>query len=248
MRKYGHRIIESLFKRRSKRPAVSAEFASRSKTDSDRSDIRMFEVGLSSEQSGDYEQSTGIAAQESEGERLIAVAKEHGLFIDKSRWDSFGERNQILSGESIVYLSDDCKTVIKLRSPFSKSVIKQMHAKDAIYEHIIHNILFPTTRYKFIGVTQDTVGVRIVLSQKYIPDIFTIPSQKDIDRYLIEGLGLTPENRYFYGNDYVAVTDVSAYSDNVLSDGERLYFIDPIIRFKKPAVEVLNYYNDMLLG
>lgn len=246
MANYGHRIIETLFKRRTERPAISAEFANRSKTDSDRSDIGVFEVGLSAEQYGNYEQSTGIAAQETEGERLIAIAKEHGFFIDKSRWDGFGERKRLPSGESIVYLSDDCKMVIKLRSPFSKSVIKQLHAEDAIYEHIIHNILFPATRYQFIGVTQDTVGVRIVLAQKYIADIFTIPSQEHIDRYLIEGLGLTPENRYFYGNDYVAVTDVSAYSDNVLSDGEKLYFIDPIIRFKKPALEVLNYYYKML--
>lgn len=243
---YGHRIIETLFKRRTERPAICAEFASKGEADSDRSNIGVFEAGLSFEQLGDYEQSTGIAAQEEEGERLIAVAKQQGLYIDKSQWNGFGERKRKPSGESIVYLSNDNKEVVKLRSPFSKSVIKQMHAKDAIYEHIIHNVLFPTTRYQFVGVTQDTVGVRFVLIQKYIADIFTIPSQEEIERYLIEGLGLTKESRYFYGNDYVAVTDVDAYSDNVLTDGEKLYFIDPIIRFKKPALEVLNYYYKML--
>lgn len=71
-------------------------------------------------------------------------------------------------------------------------------------------------------------------------------SQEEIDRYLMEGLGLKPENRYFYGNDYIAVTDVSSEGDNVLTDGTQLYFIDPIIMMKKPAIEVLNYYYEQL--
>ena len=84
------------------------------------------------------------------------------------------------------------------------------------------------------------------MSQKYISDIFTIPTQKEIDRYLIEGLGLKKVDRYFYGNDLVAVTDVFAEGDNVLADGGKLYFIDPIIKFKKPASEVLEYYYKKL--
>lgn len=246
MTNYGHRIIETLFKRRTERPAICAEFASRGEADSDRSDIGVFEAGVSIEQFGDYQQSTGIAAQEAEGARLIAIAKEQGLYIDRSQWNNFGERKRQSSGESIVYLSRDKNEVVKLRSPYSKSVIKQMHSKDAIYEHIIHNILFPSSRYQFVGVTQDVVGVRLVLKQKYIADIYTLPSQKEIEQYLIEGLGLSKENRYFYGNDFVAVTDVSEYGDNVLTDGEKLYFIDPIIKFKKPALEVLNYYYGLL--
>ena len=58
-----------------RRSAIRAEFASRSEADSDRSDIRVFEAGLSAEQYGDYEQSTGNAAQEKESNRLIAIAK-----------------------------------------------------------------------------------------------------------------------------------------------------------------------------
>ena len=100
------------------------------------------------------------------------------------------------------------------------------HAQDVIYEHLIHNILFPLIRYNFIGISE--------------------PSQKDIDDYLIYGLGLRLENKYFYANDYVAITDVSANGDNVLNDNGNLYFIDPIIKFKKPAVETLNYYYDKI--
>ena len=95
MTKNGHNFIRSIFRRRTERTPVCAELASRSEADSDRSDIRMFEVGLSAKQSGDYEQSTGdcartklseqclpeqstgIAAQEAESSRLIAIAKDN---------------------------------------------------------------------------------------------------------------------------------------------------------------------------
>ena len=246
MIKNGHTFIRSIFRRRAERTPVCAELASRSEADSDRSDIRMFEVGLSAKQSGDYEQSTGNAAQEAESSRLIAIAKDNGLFVEKSEWENLGDRKRLPSGESIVYLSPDGQEVIKLRNPFAKSAIKQMHASDAIYEHLIHNILFPNTRYRFKGISEDIGGVRIVLSQRYISDVFTIPTQDEIDRYLVEGLGFEKESRYFYGNALIAITDVFADGDNVLADGENLYFIDPIIKFKKPAPEVLEHYYKTL--
>jgi len=264
MIKNGHTFIWSFFRRRAKRSPVCAELASRSEADSDRSDIRMFEVGLSAKQYGNHEQgtgdcprtklsaqhlpeqSTGNAEQEAESNRLIAIAKNNGLFIGKSEWETLGDRKRLPSGESIVFLTPDEQEVIKLRNPFAKSAIKQMHATDAIYEHLIHNILFPNTRYRFMGISEDVGGVRIVLSQRYISDVFTIPTQEEIDRYLVEGLGLEKEGNYFYGNDMIAVTDVFADGDNVLADGERLYFIDPIIKFKKPATEVLEHYYKLL--
>lgn len=243
---YGKRIIDHLIKKRTKRPPVCAELESRSEADSDRSDIRMFEVGLSAEQYGDYEQGSGNAAQEEEGNRLIAIAKANGCFVPANQWAQFGDRKRLPSGESIVYLDEQRQTVVKVRNPFAKSAIKRMHAQDVIYEHLVHNILFPNTKYRFEGIGEDVDGVRIILSQPYISDQFIATSQETIDRYLTEGLGLQPENRYYYGNDYLAVTDVSAEGDNVLTDGTSLYFIDPIIMMKKPAVKVLEYYYGLL--
>ena len=44
----------------------------------------------------------------------------------------------------------------------------------------------------------------------------------------------------YYGNEYFSITDVGADGDNVLVDNNgHLYFIDPIIKFKKPAKDVL---------
>ena len=72
------------------------------------------------------------------------------------------------------------------------------------------------------------------------------PNQEAIDNYLMHGLGLELENRYYYANDYIAITDVSAEGDNVLFDGDTLYFIVPIIMFKQPAISVLKYYESLL--
>ena len=97
------------------------------------------------------------------------------------------------------------------------------------------------------GISQDIDGVRIVLSQNYLSKSFLVPSQKEIDHYLVCELNLVRENNYFYGNDYVSITDVSAQGDNVLSNGKQLFFIDPIIKFNRPAIEVLDYYYSLLI-
>ncbi len=108
-------------------------------------------------------------------------------------------------------------------------------------------MIFPNTQYTFKGITQDLLEIRIIYSQPYISQNFAPPTQKQIDKYLIESIGFTKEDVYFYGNDYIAITDVSEDSDNVLIDNKgKMYFIDPIIRFKKPIPEVIDYYYQFL--
>ena len=161
---YGRKVIHALFKRRSKCPPICAELESRSAANCDRSDIGMFEAGLSAKQHGDNQQSARLDAQEVSSQ-FIEIAKQYDLYI---------------------------------------------------------------------------------LSQPYISNQFLIPEDSFIDRYLTEGLGLKKENRYFYGNESLSVTDVSSMGDNVLYDGKKLYFIDPIIRLKRPAKEILDEYYAIL--
>ena len=243
--KYGRKVIDALFKRWAKRTPVCARLATQREADCDRSHIRVFEAGLSSQRSGNHQQSTRDT-QEEVGKELIAVAKQQGLYISKNEWVAFGERKRVPSGESIVFFDNQQGQVIKVRDPFAKVAIKQIHPEDVIYEHLVHNLLFPDTRYQFIGISEDVDGVRIVLSQSYISKQFLLPDKNLIDKYLTEGLGLRKEKGYFYGNDYLAVTDVAPTGDNVLFDGKKLYFIDPIICLKKPAKEILNHYYTLL--
>lgn len=246
MADYGKKFIQRLFEKWTKSDRIRYEFERRVQADSDRRDIGVFEAGLPAQRHGDHIQSARDAAS-AESLRLIDIAKAHGLYIPKSDWEKFGDRKRLPSGESIVYLSSDAKTITKIRNPFAKAAIKNLCPQDIIFEHLIHNIFFPNTRYSFVGITDDIDGVRIILSQPYIPLKFISPSQKQIDRYLIEFLGLSKENSYFYGNDYISITDVSADGDNVLVESNgQLFFIDPIIRLKKPAREVLEYYYTKL--
>lgn len=246
MLKYGREIIKYLFKKWTAGDRLCHEYLPRVQADSHRSDIRVFEARLSAQRYGDNVQGTSDLAEEI-CMCLIATAKENNLFVPKERWDDFGDRKRLPSGESIVYYDADNKIVTKIKNPFAKASIKNIRPCDIILEHIVHNILFPNTQYTFKGITQDLLEIRIIYSQPYISQNFAPPTQKQIDKYLIESIGFTKEDAYFYGNDYIAITDVSEDSDNVLIDTKgKMYFIDPIIRFKKPIPEVIDYYYQFL--
>ena len=73
--KYGRKIIDYIFAKRSKRPAIRYELERKVQADSDRSDIRVFETGLSHQQHGDNRQSTRNA-EEAECHRLVDIAQE----------------------------------------------------------------------------------------------------------------------------------------------------------------------------
>ena len=74
MKNYGRKIIDYIFKKRSERPAICYESERKVQADSDRSDIRVFETGVSAQRHGDNRQSTRDAEEE-ECARLIEIAK-----------------------------------------------------------------------------------------------------------------------------------------------------------------------------
>lgn len=205
--------------------------------------IAMFKKGIANELTRDTTASRTYLEDE-ESERLINIAKQNNLYIDINNCSKFGERVSERSGESIVFYNEKEESYIKLKSPFAKVSIKQTHPSDAIYEHIIHNILFPNTKYKFIGITSDYQGIRIILKQDAIPKLGNTPTNEFVNEFLSEKLKLKPDGLYFHGNDDLAITDINAQkSDNVLlGTDNNLYFIDPLIRLKKPAVEIIEKY------
>ena len=181
--------------------------------------------------------------QEAFGHYLISKAREIGVYIAPTSLNSFGERKRKPSGECVVYVNETRGLVVKIKDPYAKSPMKGHSASDAIYEHIVHNLLFPNTKYKLMGITESSLGeVRFVLEQNYLKDGYEPTTQKQIDKYLEDRLKLRKEGKYWYGNEYFAITDVDPASDNVLSDDNgNLFFIDPIIKFKKPAKEIIGH-------
>lgn len=153
---------------------------------------------------------------------------------------ALGRKKLLPSGESAIYENAQQGIVYKVRDPFAKLHLKSANLNSILYEHIIHNLLFPETAYSFVGISEVAGNLRIVLSQKFVFETH-VPTQEQVEKYLA-GLGLMPEERYYYGNEYLAITDVNSTGDNVLLSAEgRLLFIDPIIKLKRPADEIIEY-------
>ena len=167
------------------------------------------------------------------------------MYIDRSEYNGFGERKRKPTGESVVYIDEANNRVVKVKDPYAKTNLKGHAASDALYEHIVHNLLFPNARYTLLGISEDAIGdVRFVLEQNYLAKGFKPATQEQIDHYLTDVLGLIKVEKPYlhYENDYYSISDVEATGDNVIvgNNGE-LHFIDPIIKFKKPAKEVVDY-------
>lgn len=151
-----------------------------------------------------------------------------------------GTRYTIRTGESEVRFVQVKQIYCKIKNPFAKSHIKGHPPEYALFEHVVHNILFPDCRLEFLGIAEELREARMVYSQKAVRSE-TRPNDGQIADYLKRKLGLKPEGRYGFGNASVFVTDVGQDSDNVLvDDAEQLRFIDPIIGFKPPLLRILD--------
>lgn len=202
----------------------------------DRSDLRVFEEGLDTSYRS-YSDDSERTRREAESERLVNIAKQHGLFVSDEIIKSFTGKVAKRTGESAVYIDKEAGKVTKVKDPYAKSAMKSgVQPEDAAFEHLVHNLLFPETAYTLVGISENLGDVRIVLSQDLVQSKGQ-PTKEQIAKALA-AKGLFPEDNYSFGNEFVSVTDVEG--DNVLlgEDGT-VYFIDPIIRFKKPLREVV---------
>lgn len=206
--------------------------------ENNRGDIRVFEEGLAPEYTS-YSVDSERTRREKESERLVTIAKQNGLFIPIDQTKTLGEKYPQRTGESVVYFNEQQGRVFKVKNPYAKSAMKKgVQPEDVIFEHIIHNLLFPESAYTFEGISEDLGEVRIVLSQKFIDTDNNQPTREQIEKAL-SARGLFAEDKYTFGNEFVSVTDVEG--DNAILDADGIvYFIDPIISFKKPVREIID--------
>lgn len=178
---------------------------------------------------------------------LRVVAEQCGLWLDRDRIETLGDLVSKRTGESEVYWNRSEGVFYKVKSLEAKRPIKRTGDDDWIYEHVIHNILFPECHYDFVGISELLGDIRVVLKQQAICTE-QFPTEEQVEEDLLRR-GLYKEDRYFYGDGVVSVTDVGAHGDNVLlGDDGKVYFIDPLIRLKRPANEVIEYltgYNPL---
>lgn len=223
------------------RGGVSAPVSGGLATGTDRSSIRVFEEGLAAHRERHSDYSTR-ERQEAEGERLIAIAKEKGLFFTKEQVKDFEEKVRQLSRESDVYINHSEGRVYKVKNPYANAGTwkNNLEPEDAIYEFLLHNKYFPNTAYKFEGIAEDADGVRIVLSQPYV-EARHQASDEEVDAYLA-AKGLKKEAWYTYGNEEVIVSDCVDENALIGQDGD-LYIIDPVIDVRKPILELIGPFE-----
>lgn len=219
--------------------AVADDAAGGMARDRDKSDIRGYEARVAVESNGDSGYGTR-ARRESESERLIGIARGQQQYIARQDWEQFGTRRSKPTGESVVYDNHERDgRVYKVKDPYAKAPMKgHVQPEEAIYEHLVHNKYFPETAYRFEGISDDAGDVRIVLSQAFVESADKATDEQ-IESALAEK-GLKREGAYTFGNDEISVTDVTGDNALVGADG-RVYFIDPVIDFKKPARQILGY-------
>ena len=215
---------------------MAADSAGSVEGDRDRSDIRVYEKGLGSSRD-EYSEYSERTRRDTEAERLISLARQQGQYIPKSEYGNFGKKYPKRSGESEVYVDRNSGKVYKVKNPYAKSPMKgAVQPEDTIYEHLVHNRYFPETRYTFEGISEDMGDLRIVLSQDFVDSVDNATGEQ-IEAALAEK-GIYPEGKYKYGNDEISVTDVTGDNALVGIDG-KVYFIDPIIDFKKPVRDII---------
>ena len=209
---------------------------------SDRGRIRVLEAesapssrNYSGDIEGDYARRQD---QDAEGRRIIEAAKKNGLFIEPERFSEL-KKSQQPSKESLVYYDLDNNRVIKIKDPFAAEGMTDNIPFDELYQHIIHNLFFPESKYDFLGVTTNYRGdeVRFVLSQDYIE---SIGRTSDVEASnFVKQHGFKPIDGYWYENDDIVVADF--YGANMLKDAYgNLHLIDPLIKFKTDPRQIID--------
>ena len=97
---------------------------------------------------------------------LIAAAKIANCLLEAKSVP--GTRYSVRTGESEVRMAQSEQMYYKIKNPFAKSHLKRHDIRDAVYEHIVHNILFPEAQLQFLGVCADGREARLIYCQNAV--------------------------------------------------------------------------------
>lgn len=160
--------------------------------------------------------------------------------FDEARLRKMGKRKREWCTSSDDYIDTKNMLVYKVKDIFYYDKDKEHDPRYSIYEHLLHNILFPNVPYTFLGIGTIEGKPGLVFSQPYITDLQT-SEMEDVQAYMkLLGLEYDGYHPLTYTNDYISIT---AYSCDVLIDeNNTLYFLNPIISFRKEPIEVFRHY------
>lgn len=234
---HANKFEDNLHDERSVRGGIHPFAGSRESVVADFGRVRMLAQEVSAELLRTLQHGERASVRE-ESAALIVAAKRLGMYIPYQERGRFGDLKRRASGESEVYVGSDFSILHKFKDPDAKQPIKHTTPQDWLFEHIVHNVLFPDARYDFVGISDVSGSIRIVLRQDNFNAVSRLSDEQIAEK--LNSLGLKADGRYSFGNEVLSVTDVSSTGDNVLLDVDgRIRFIDPLIQLKVPALDAL---------
>lgn len=151
-----------------------------------------------------------------EAEKLKKYIDENNLWItdiDFSQYVSEG-------AEQKVYLKDS-ETVIKLNDSIYYSCWTEY-----FHNLLLHNFFFPDTAYMLIGFTIDNETLFAVVSQNYVKS--DAPTDLSKVKTFLRANGFENNRNNDYINHELGVILEDLHDENVLTQGDLLYFIDTV--------------------
>ena len=166
----------------------------------------------------------GYIGNKVDSSAIEAYAKANGLWIEDYK-PLYENEKPVAGVESVVYMSDDGKHVIKINNG-----IQHGSWEDFFYRIITHNAYFPETRYDLIGYTKRDEKLAVILKQPFIKIKrgATLPEIKeDLEVFGFEVYSINQAVDKYNG---IILRDL--HSENaVINDIGDVIYIDPIIQF-----------------
>ena len=156
--------------------------------------------------------------KEDEVELLIDFANQNQLWhlsIDENTYIGEG-------AEQKVYLSNDGKNVIKINDTIFYS-----SWQDYFISLLIHNFLFPSTKYTLLGFFQKDNIFYSVVQQPFIQS--TEPTDLEQVKLFLESNGFAHKKNNDYFNNELGIILEDLHDENVLTNEGIFFFIDSAI-------------------
>jgi hypothetical protein len=110
------------------------------------------------------------------------------------------------------------------------NIIFYVSWEDYFVSLLIHNYLFPTTSYHFLGFLQEENSLFAVIKQAFIES--TEPTNLLLLRQFLEKKGFKHKRNNDYFHDDLGIILEDLHDENVLTNSGVFFFIDTVIYLK----------------
>ena len=156
-----------------------------------------------------------------EKQTVFDYAKENGLWIDN--FYSFGKPTEVSGHENTLALDEENSIIYKSNNLFNSGFL----ISNLFQQLTIHNILFPETKYGFVGLTGFDNGknripyVEVIIKQDFVKNAVQATSQ-EIEIFMLS-LGFDKINNTTFSNQKYIVSDL--HPRNVLKDPNGIIYV-----------------------